>query len=251
MMHDLMRFRLSDMVECEAALRRLGVGATSMEEVAGRIVHWLYHNLGDSVAAGRACALVRFFKTHPFEALPPTLQAFARRMLVDKPQDPTVRCLTLLATVGERAEWNSRERSIGHQAIPLPSEDIVARAPMISRLIYQLGLEIHTVIRPEPSILIDHEQRTFNVFHVAEATGSPHIPAQEEFVQPYRIRSVLGFGGLLAGGDLFAVIMFSRTPIGSAVADMFRTVALAAKVAVVPFAAGPIFADPSSTPTRT
>jgi len=63
--------------------------------------------------------------------------------------------LTLLATVGEQAEWNVRDQSIGHQAIPLPSEEIVARAPMISQLIRQLGLEIYTIIRPEPSILID------------------------------------------------------------------------------------------------
>ena len=71
------------------------------------------------------------------------------------PETPKLQCLTLLATVGEQAEWNVRDQSIGHQAIPLPSEEIVARAPMISQPIRQLGLEIHTIIRPEPSILID------------------------------------------------------------------------------------------------
>ena len=43
-----------------------------------------------------------------------------------------------------------------------------------------------------------------------EAAGSPYIPAQEDFVQPVGIRSVLGFGGMLPGGDIFVVILFSR-----------------------------------------
>lgn len=247
-MHDLTRFRLSDMVECEAALRGLGTGADSMEAVAGRLVRWLYEGLGDSTATARACALVRFFKTHPFGALPCPLQVFAQRMLGASSWNAGMRCLTLLATAGDRAEWNSREQSVGHQAIPLASEDIVARAPMISQLIRQLGLDIDLVIQPDPSILVDAEQRTFNVFYVPEAAGSPHIPAQKDFVEPYRIRSVLGFGGLLPGGDLFAVILFSRVSIAPAVAEMFRTVALAVKTAVLPYAAGPIFTHPSASP---
>ena len=240
-MYDLGRLRLSDIVECEAALRGKGVGAKSMEEVAGRTVRWLHENLRNTTGAERACALVRFFKTHPFRALPPDLQAFARRTLGGDPPDPTVRCLTLLATTGDRAEWTFREQSVDHQAIPLASEEIVERAPMISQLIRQLGLNISTVIRPDSSILVEKEQQTFNVFYVAEALGSPHIPAQADFIRPYRIHSVLGFGGLLPDGDLFAVILFSRVPVPPGVAELFRTVALAVKVAVLPFAAGPIF----------
>ena len=50
--------------------------------------------------------------------------------------------------------------------------------------------------------------------------------AQDEFVVPYGVTSVLGFGGLLRSGELFAVILFSRAPIPEASALRFRAIAL-------------------------
>ena len=90
-------------------------------------------------------------------------------------------------------------------------------------------------------LMMDAEQRTYNVFYVPEARGSPHIPAQTDFVVPVGIRSVLGFGGLLPPGDLFAVILFSKVPIPRQTSELFKPLALSAKVAVLPFATGPIF----------
>jgi len=58
---------LRDMTECRAALRKPSAGATSMEEMAGRIVRDLYEHLKDKAIGTKACALVRFFKTHPGE----------------------------------------------------------------------------------------------------------------------------------------------------------------------------------------
>ncbi|MGE5296319.1 MAG: hypothetical protein ACM3VT_15965, partial [Solirubrobacterales bacterium] len=71
--------------------------------------------------------------------------------------------------------------------------------------------------------------RTFNVFHVPEAVGSPDIPEQAEFVIPHGVRSVLGFGGMLPGRDLFAVILFSQVPIPRSTAELFRPLALCVK----------------------
>jgi hypothetical protein len=155
-----------------------------------------------------------------------------------------MRCLTLLATVGDERQWNDRRVSLGHQAIPLPSEEIVSRAPMIAQLIQQFGLGIRDIVRPASDVVRNLEGKTYGVFHVAEAAGSPYIPAQAAFVQRYDIRSVLGFGGSVAGADLFAVILFSRVPISQESADRFRTIALDVKAALVPFANGPIFDAP-------
>jgi hypothetical protein len=48
-------------------------------------------------------------------------------------------------------------------------------------------------------------------------------------VERYGIRSVLGFGGSLPTGDLFAIILFSKVAIPEASADRFKTVALDVK----------------------
>jgi hypothetical protein len=146
-----------------------------------------------------------------------------------------------MATAGIESEWNSRHKSSGHIALPLPSADSVARSPMIAQLMKQLGVELGTLLASHGSVVVDSEQHSFNVFHVEQAKGSPHIPAQAEFVEPYGVRSVLGFGGLLPTGELYATILFSQTEIPREVASLFKTLALNVKVSLLPYARGRFF----------
>lgn len=240
-MYSLTKFTLREMTECGAALRKLGVGAVSMEEVANRLVGYFYNQFLDPETGQSALALARIFKTHNYGDLPLDLQRIAKQNLGSASIQPSLKCLTLLATVGDRPEWNSRTASTGHQAIPLPSEEMVTQAPMISQLIQQLGLTIGSVISPDPDLLVNLQERTYNVFHVPEAQGSPYIPAQDEFVCPFQIQSVLGFGGVLPSGNLMAIILFSKVPIQRETAELFKPLALNAKIAVLPFDQGTIF----------
>jgi two-component system, NtrC family, sensor kinase len=205
-----------------------------MEETAGRIVQYLYLQFSGGDARKEPFALVRLFKTHRYSSLEPDLQNSACRLLGREPEG-SMKCLTLIATVGTKPEWCSRRLSAGHQAIPLASQEGVARIPMIANLVYQFGLESSHVIEPDPTMLTDLSQRTFNVFHVPEAVGSANVPAQKEFVIAESIQSCLGFGGILPHGDLFAVIMFSRVPISSATASLFKSLSLGVKIALLPF----------------
>ncbi len=209
-----------------------------MEDAATGIVRFLYDNL--VVGDERACPLIRFYKTHALGGLPPDLQDFARAAKGNHGLHQLTKCLTLVATVGDQPEWNDRRMSSGHQAIPLPSPKTVAEAPMVAQLMMQLGLDIAAVISPDPSLLIDVAETTCNVFHVPDAVGSPHIPAQD-FVARHGIQSVVGFGGFLPAGDLFTVILFSRHAIDVEVAELFKPLAISAKVAVVPFDGDQVF----------
>lgn len=240
-MYSLTHFTLRDMTKCGAALRKIGSGATSMESVADRIVRYLYEGFIDEQTGQSALALVRCFKTHSCSELEAELHQFASQMLTGQPISPTMNCLILLATAGDQPEWNDRRDSAQHQAIPLSSEQLLAQSPMISHLMKQFGLEIGSVSSPDPELLVDIEQETFNVFHVPNAVNSLHIPAQANFVMPYRIESVLGFGGMLPSGHLIAVILFSKVHIPRSTADMFKTLALNTKMAVLPFDQGIVF----------
>lgn len=241
-MPDLAAFSLADVVRCSAEVRQSSAGAASMEDAAGRVVDQLYDTLLDGATGGRALALIRLFKTHPYGALEPEQRAFADRLLGGHAAESSMRCLTLLATRGQKPEWNDRHASRGHTAIPLPSEKMIQNAPMISQLIAQLGVDISALLRPEPDVILDLAQKSYNVFHVPEAKGSPYIPAQDDFVIPFGIRSVLGFGGMLPSGNLFATIMFTTTPVSRETADLFASVALAVKLAILPFDGGATFA---------
>lgn len=241
-MYDLANFGLKDMTLCGIELRKMGAGAHSMEEAANQVIHYLYENLVEQPAGQPACTLVRLFKTHAYEALEPDLRQVAQGVVDAKLLTPKTKCLTLLATAGERPEWNSRHTSTGHKAIPLPSAQLLAEFPMISQLVYQFGLDTSTLLQPDSTLLVDMAQTAFNVFHIPEALGSPFIPAQEGFVIPMGVKSVLGFGGVLPSGDVFVIIMFCKVSITRATADLFKPLALSVKMALLPFSGGKTFA---------
>lgn len=217
----LEELRLSELVELAGHLRRCGQQAGSFEGAASAIVRLLYEELDADDMRPRDCVLVRFYMTNPLGDLPEDLQAFARSVVHDVDLAPTAPCLTLLATAGERPEWNDRRRSQGHQAVPLPAPDVIERFPMIAQLIRQFGLDPGALVEPDPELIVALDERTYNVFHVSDAAHSPYIPATS-FVAEHGVRAALGFGGVLPTGDLFAVVLFSRHPVPNSTADLFR-----------------------------
>jgi len=113
---------------------------------------------------------------------------------------------------------------------------------MIAQLVSQFGIEMGSVISPDPNVIGDLARQTFNTFHIANAVDSPYIPAQDDFVKPYGVKSVLGFGGVLSSGELFVVIMFSKVSIPASTASTFRDLSANVKEAVEPFVGGAVFA---------
>ena len=242
-MANLAAFGFNDLMELRGKLRTLFEGGepASFEEAATEVARLFRSELRDM--AGRpACALVRIYKTHLFRDLDEELQAFARAIEPRADAMHHLRCLTLIATAGDEPAWNSRRQSRSHKAIPLSSEEAVAQAPMVAQLIAQLGVNVSNVLRPDPKLLMDMRDKAQNVFYVPRALGSPYIVAQEDFVKPYRIESVIGFGGMLASGDLVTAILFSRVPISATAADHFKVVGLNFKLAMLPFVRKPLFA---------
>lgn len=226
-MRSIVEFDVDDVSACSDVLRGLGGGASSMEGAAARIAHYLVDELGDD-GEERALALARVYKTHRYGGLPPDLQDFAAGML-GEPPPAELRCLTLLGTAGEVPAWNDRRLSEGHKAIPLVDEPMVEQLPMVVQLIRQLGLEVSAVVNPNLERAVELSQKTYDVFHVPDALGSPHLPAQD-FIRAHGIRSALGFGGMLYTGDFYAVVLFSKVSITVDKSQLLKILALAVRV---------------------
>jgi len=220
-----------------------------MAEVANRICTFLYDELRDASTGERQCVLVRLFKTHAYGVLDDELRRCADRAWQGRPPDPETKCLVLLGSVGDKPEWCSTQRSASHRCIPLASEDMAGTSPMIAELLSQLGVPVGAVLRRDPKFILEADEQTYNVFFVAEATGSAYVPAQREFVEPHGIRSVLGFGGVLPLGEPFAAILFTRVPVPEGSVDLFRTIALSAKAALLPHVGGATFTCGSKSTT--
>lgn len=233
-MVDLSRIQLSDTITLGAALRTIGREAESLESAAQQIVDHLYSQLCQEGV--RSTALVRLYKTCPSSDLDPELTAFARGILGGAPLSPSSACLVLMATRGERAAWNDRHASVGHKAIPLPDAAFVERLPMVSEVFRQLGIAPRAFLESDEAALDAIEQRGCRIFLVEEAKGSEFIPAQD-FVVEHGIRSVVAFGGLLPGAQLFVVLLFAKVPVTRAGADLLAPISLNLKLALLPLCA--------------
>ena len=243
MTSQLEKFGFTQMMQLRTRLRTMfdeGKEPATFEEASKHVIRMFRDEFVD--AEGKpACALVRIYKTHPFDTLPNDLMDFARKIEPEADSMPGLRCLTLIATAGDLPAWNSRFESTGHRAIPLSSERAVSRAPMVARLFQQMGVDVASVLKPEPELMLDVRDKAQGVFYVPHAAGSPYIVAQKEFVEPYRIASVIGFGGLLSSGDLVAAIIFSKVRISPDAADQFKVIGLNFKLAMLPFTRRPVF----------
>jgi hypothetical protein len=112
---------------------------------------------------------------------------------------------------------------------------------MVHQFIEQMGMGISNVLNPDPKLSSELEGRVFNVYHVPDAIGSPYIPAQEKFVVPFGVKSAMGFGGMLPTGNLFALLIFSKTKIPRDTANLFKNISLNVRMALLPFVNEKIF----------
>ncbi|MDP8935922.1 MAG: histidine kinase [Cyanobacteriota bacterium] len=231
-MYDVTLFTPQDMAKCSLVLRQLGRNTASMEASSQKIVNYIYQHFCDSQTGENTCALVRLFKTHPYGELEDSLQQSARRLMNGNSPAADMKCWTLLAAAGTEPQWNSRHTAAENTAIPLVSPKLVAQMPAISEMIRQFGLDIPTFVGIEPERFLQLEPAVLNIFHVPEAKGSPFIPEQDSLIIPYQIKSVLGFGGLLRSGSLFAVVMSLKVKIPQSTAEMFKYLALSVKTAL-------------------
>src|SRR5262249_5108810 len=201
---DLRHFTLEDMHRCSAALRAAGASASSSHEAAARIVSYLFEELRDPDDGTPECPLVRLFRVVTHSTAIEELHAAAPGGRESSPSEREQRYLVLEASRGVRPEWNDPARSVAHRLIPLSSPGAVARLPMVSGLLSQL--EVPPAAVYGPPLVMPEVDRLYSVFHVEDVLGNPLVPDQDGFVRPYGVRSVLGFGGLLPGDEVFATL---------------------------------------------
>lgn len=250
-MYDLTKFTLQNMTRCGDDLQQFGSKARNIEELANLMVHYFYDHFIDKKTGEKSCALVRFFMTYPYTSIDEELRQLADKILDGQPVPQETKCLVLLASAGLQPEWNSTRLSKGHRVLPLLNEDMLKQNPMVYQFIYQLGIDVSSVLNPDPTLALELERKIFNVYYVPDAPGSPYIPAQNDFVIPFGIKSVLGFGSMLPTGNLFALVIFSRVKIPRNTADMFKNIELNVRMAVMPFVSEKIFVIDKNEITET
>lgn len=233
-MFSLSKLRALDVDSIGDIIKKRGDSASSVEDVANTITDYIYNNFLEKDV--RDIVLVRFFITHEFGLLPIALKSIVEKNNITQKKDlhDNTKCMVLLATHGDKRQWNSRTSSVGHQAIPLFSNDFIKSFPMISELFRQFGVKTSEILGKNKSTTIKDRLKLYNAFYVDNAQGHPSVPAQDDFVKPFGIKSVVGFGGVLPANNVFSVIMFCRTEVPKEVAKLFSALSLKINLAILP-----------------
>jgi len=220
----LAEFSLADMVSCGNAIRSLLATLDEGQSYSDAVVRYLYDHIVDSEGKPAFC-LIRTFLLHPYDSLTPKQQEKAIQIYPSLTANSP--CLTLEATFGDETHWRDVADSKGHQVIPLPTNEAMLEMPMVAEMVRSLKFAPFDS-GGENSAVDEH-----GVLHVNEAVGSKFIPAQEEFVKPYKVESVVGFGKTLPDQSMFAVLCFSRLPISRDVADMMSHIGQCVKIGLI------------------
>jgi hypothetical protein len=144
-------------------------------------------------------ALVRVYRLSRYAELPSELQK-----MVEPARE---RWMTLMGTYGIEPAWQHRGQSQGHKALNLGAD----QSPMISAAIYQLGLDVGIQLpKLDINVPVTKTGTVMRYFHIEDAEGSPYIPAQDTFVKPYGIRSVVGIGSGFLSDSAYVMLGFAR-----------------------------------------
>lgn len=178
----------------------------NFEQVSQRIAEEVYHQFKQDNNQP-LFALVRVFRICRYEELIPELQAIAR---------PDQKFwMALMGTMGQESQWCSRHTSRGHQVVSAGHE----RTPMLKAAFEQLGLKPGEITETNRAFF---EGSTLSpYFFVEHAQGSPHVPAQEAFVIPYQIQSIVGIGCAFISKASYLMIAFSKGKLDRKMAQTF------------------------------
>lgn len=170
----------------------------------------------DRLFGWRACdelVLARLYATLPFGELPPEARAsLAARSGAAVGDESLV--LTLLGSQGVDPLWRSRHTSRNHAFLPLLSASAIRKAPMLARMLAELGVDLHAFDAGggRHRLLLGGVNGVFYVGDAAserDELGRLVIP-DGDFVAKHRVRCVWGLGGLYPNGLVAVCIVFTR-----------------------------------------
>ncbi|NDJ52066.1 MAG: hypothetical protein GYB68_03155 [Chloroflexi bacterium] len=186
------------------------------ETASQHLTERIYTSFADE--DGPILSLVRVYRLCTFDELSPELQELTSEGM------PHVMALT--GTYGEEEAWCDRHQSQGHKLIPMEPAIVHSQIPMFEKMLVEsMGVNLEVLYETLDPVTATRTGIS-GLFHIPTALGSPVIPAQEGFVEPYGIASVVGFGGLMAGTAgrhaMYVLYAFSKQPIDDQAAHNFQ-----------------------------
>jgi hypothetical protein len=206
----------------EEALR----SSPTLQEAAQSFAELLYEELEASTV------LARVFTTVRFSELPALDRQFVTRVAAergcqDELNDQTT-VVSLLGTRGRQPSWKQRYQSKSRLGIPLLSASFIKTIPMSARLLNAADTGVRWIERQQTRIVVKSFGQMAQLLYVEDAkeavTGDGFkIVADQDFVERFDIRTVLGLGGVYLNGSYVSAMLFTNELIPQEKAEKFLT----------------------------
>lgn len=217
---DISELTLARVFDLSQSIKDKCKNKSNLEQVAQELMKTLCQTIVTD-SDNSAIVLGRLFKSCSYSDLTEDIQNYIQQRDDASTITPESKFLTLLGTWGELEEWHDIEESKNYKAFSLNDKDVLYKFPMLSAVFNQIGYNIPTETEPDKSIIIDNQDKEYGVFYVKDATANKLVPKQEEFVEPYGIKSVIGFGGRYGNNNIYSIILFLRECISRQTAELF------------------------------
>ena len=211
---------IAKIIDLSKHIKEKCINFSSFEEITQELMRVLYSSF--VTEGGRSpFVLARFFKSCAYDKLPDDIKNYIHNKEPKANFISSNKYLTLLGSFGELDNWKNRNLSENYKAFSIHDEHLLDKFPMLSAVFDKIGLNLSHLKQTDKSILIKDYHRQYRVFCVENAEGSNLIPKQAEFVRPYSVKSVFGFGGTYSTSNVYAVIIFSREKLSREEAQLF------------------------------
>jgi hypothetical protein len=199
--------------------------STSLQRAAQIAADALWETFAESLV------LVRLFGVLAYDKLPPVEREFVDKLARAKGLSAEVGASTpilcLLGTRGVEREWNDRKGSKGHLAIPLASAAFIQSVPMISRMLFELGVNL-ALDNPSDKTIVTRvlSGGLGGLFYVEDAAATTDkagrkVIAAQDFVRKHQVRTVFGVAGQYAGSLSIAALFFTKDNLPREIASQF------------------------------
>ena len=198
----------------------------SFEDTAQSCLMSMYKEFKDSIV------LTRMFLTVPYSDLPDTNKNFvmdlSEKMGVSELIRPDIPVLSLVASMGVEADWQSRKTSQRHLSIPLVSSKFIQQIPMMMGLISEITGGLDWIDNKDYNIrrkIMGNFSGTFFVSFASKDKDDQgrYIIAEQDFVKNYNVQSVFGLGGGYKNGSFGVLLIFTKEELQKSIAFSFLT----------------------------
>lgn len=231
-MCQLHEFTSSDAIRLGNDLRNAGLGAATMDEACDGMMSAIVNGF-ETPNNEKEVSLARLHMVAPFSMLSSERQKNAIKFRPDVFFAEDTQCFAVVGSAGEEEIWKSWSSLTEETATALKNENDIHRLPLLNGFFNANGATARDFIFSPEDVYRRSTDYALNAYHLENVRACPEFQNRREFLVENQIHSAMCLGEGLADRCLYCVTIWTKSPVSSRVARLFRTTPLAMKAPLI------------------